>query len=154
MDLRQYAVVEPQHGHRAVLQPLPCEEGRLAHADRFDRLGAKDEAQSISVVHDDVKDGPAARRRPVDAPALYLWSQVDRVEYACEQRSADRAGLHQLTYLAMRGRIAQVMIGGHHNAGVTAGGNHPPRVGQRQREWLLAQSTCFPAAAAASTCSQ
>ena len=75
----------------------------------------------------------------MQAPALQVRGQVHGVEHARKERLADRAGLHQLADLAVRGGVTQMMVGAHDHAGLGAGGDHLPCVGDGHRQRLLAQ---------------
>ena len=90
-------------------------------------------------MHRDVQDHAAAGLWLVQAPALKVRRQVDGMEHARKQRLANGAGLNQLPHLAVRGRVAQVVVGRHHHAGLVAGLDHGNGVLGAQCQRLFAQ---------------
>ena len=109
------------------------------HRDDGRRLVVEHETQRVGVVDRDVEDDAAAGVGPLDAPALQMRRQIDRVEHPREQRLADPPRLDRLAHRAVRRGVAQVMVGAHHDAALAALRDHRARVGERQRERLLAQ---------------
>src|SRR6266568_4541393 len=65
--------------------------------------------------------------------------QVDGVKYAREEGAADPALLDRGTERTVGRSVAQVVVRAHHDAGRFTGLDHPPCVGEIQRERLLAK---------------
>ena len=103
------------------------------------RLVVEHEAQGVGVVHGDVERDAAARLGLVDAPALQIGRQIDRMKHPREQRPADAPLFDRLAHRAMRRGVAQVVVDAHDDAAFAAGGDHRARVGEVQRQRLLAQ---------------
>ena len=64
---------------------------------------------------------------------------MDRVEHACRERAADPTGPDRRAHGAVRGGIPEMMVGAQDHAGAGARIDHRARVGERQRQRLLAQ---------------
>ena len=121
VQLRERTTFKAQHGHHAVLQALARHRGRLRHAHHFDRLGSKDETQSVGIVYRNVENHAAASLRAVDAPRLQMLRQIHRVEDTGEQHLAHRAGTNEVAHLSVGCSIAQVVIGAQRDAGFFTG---------------------------------
>ena len=82
---------------------------------------------------------PPPASRLVDAPALQMGRQIDGVEHPREQRLADAPLLDRLAHRAMRRGVAQMVVRAHDDAAFAAVRDHRARVGEGQRQRLLAQ---------------
>ena len=79
---------------------------------------------------------PASGR--LDAPALQMRRQIDRMEDPGEQRLADAPFCDRVAHGAVGRGVAQMMVGAHDDAAPLAFGDHRAGVGQGQRQRLLA----------------
>ena len=137
VELGQHAVREADDAHDAVLEPLAAHAAMRGHGDNRFRLVVEDESKRVGVVNGDVENDSAARVGAVEPPALQMRRQVDGVEDAREQRLADPARFDRIAHRAMRRRVAEVVIGPHHDSALAAFRDHGARVRKRQRERLL-----------------
>ncbi len=139
VELGEHAIPEADHAHHAVLQVRAPHAPLRRHGDDGGWLVVEHETQRVGVVDRDVEHDPAARLRPLDPPALQMGRQIDGMKDAREERLADAALLDRLAHRAMRRGVAQVMVRRHHDAALVAFGDHRPRLGERQRQRLLAE---------------
>ena len=110
-------------------------------AEGRDRLGlvVEDEAQEVRVVDGEVEDRARSGGRVGQAPAVEMLGQVAGMDHARRQRAADPARGDQVADRPVRRGIAEVMVGRHHDAGLPAGRDHRPGIGEAGRERLLAE---------------
>ena len=104
------------------------------------------------VVGREVQDDAGAAIGRGESPALKTLRQPPGVEDAHRERFTDRTFCDESPNRAVRPRPRQMVVGGKCHACALAGVDHLPRLFDRQRQWLLAE-TCLPAAATASACS-
>ena len=138
VQLRDDAAPEAHDRHRRVLQPCLGHAGALGLGDHVLRLVIEDEAQGIGVVHRDIEDDPAAGFGALDAPRLQVRRQMDGVKHPRRDGRADGAVPHRVADRPVGRGVAQVVIGAHLHPGRRARLDHVARVGQGQRERLLA----------------
>ena len=130
VELRERAVGEAHNAHHAVLQPIMGHAATRGHRIDRDRLGVEHEAQRVGVVDGDVEDDAAAGLGLVDAPALQMRGQIDRVKDTREQRPADPAREDRLAHRAMGRGVAQVMVRAERHAARPACVDDRPGVGK------------------------
>ena len=105
-------------------------------------------AQKIWAIRHDMGALDKERRRldntatglwTLDAPALQMRRQEYGVKDACRKWLADTARCDGIAHGAVRPRVAQMMIGRHHNASFAAGADDAGGIGEGQRQRLLAK---------------